>query len=246
MNIILLEPHEVTENRAKISDYRCKHINKVLRAKTDDTLRVGIIGGNMGTAVIKEISKHEVSLQIISTYPPPQKANIKLILALPRPIILKRVIAQATALGINAIHIINARRVEKSFFNATLLKNENFRPYILNGLEQAIDTILPTITVHKKFKPFIEDYAPPKLPNEQRLIAHPLGGVSLSTISPLPKDQTLTLAIGPEGGWIDYEVDRFKETEFTPLNLGPRILRVDTAVPAIIAQLCLLKELSTS
>jgi RsmE family RNA methyltransferase len=198
----------------------------------------------MGEGLISAISRDEVMLQVRVDTPPPPKLGLSLILALPRPIMLKRVLAQATALGVDHIHLVNAGRVEKSFFEASPVKDNGFTPFLINGLEQAVDTMLPTVSVHPRFRPFIEDVMP-TLPAGRKLIAHPDGGEDLVCRGRADqgKQGMTLLAIGPEGGWLDYEVGRFEEAGFLPFTLGPRILRVDTAVPAIIAQLSLLLRL---
>ncbi len=245
MNLILIHPDEVRLGQTRLTDHRCDHLRKVLKVRSGDMVRIGIIGGLMGEGLISAISRQEVVLQVRVDTPPPPKLGLALILALPRPIMLKRVLAQATALGVDHIHLVNAGRVEKSFFEASPVKEQGFAPYLINGLEQAVDTILPTVTVHPRFRPFIEDVVP-TIPARRKLIAHPDGGHDLTGHrQALQGEQGMTLlAIGPEGGWLDYEVGRFEEAGFLPFTLGPRILRVDTAVPAIIAQLSLLLRLA--
>jgi RsmE family RNA methyltransferase len=50
------------------------------------------------------------------------------------------------------------------------------------------------------------------------------------------------LAVGPEGGWVDFEIDKFIEQSFVPISMGgERVLRTDTAVVALLSQLMLLQ-----
>ena len=243
MNIILFEAHETAANPVTIQDRRSVHIVKVLKAAPGDTVRVGIINGGLGTGSIIKISKQAVTLELRITEPRPPRPLTELILALPRPIMLKRVLAQATTLGVGRIFLINARRVEKSFFEASLLEEASYRDYLLQGLEQAVDTVLPKVSLHKRFKPFIEDELPELIDYPGRLIAHPQAPHGLWEQAKAPIRERLALAIGPEGGWLDYEIEKFRAQGFAPFSLGPRILRVDTAVPAILAQLNLLRTL---
>jgi RsmE family RNA methyltransferase len=246
MNLILIQPAEVESCQVRLTGRRADHLRKILKVQAGDTVRVGVVGGLMGTGIIGAISRDEVVLQVTVETPPPAKLNLDLILALPRPIMLKRVLAQAAAMGVNHLFLINASRVEKSFFEASPVKDDDFSSYFENGLEQAIDTILPTVSVHPRFKPFVEDLIP-SLAAGRKLIAHPDGGVTLvERVNSIPAAGATLLAIGPEGGWIDYEVIQFQEAGFQTFSLGPRILRVDTAVPAIIAQIDLALQLSHS
>lgn len=243
MNLILFHPHELNGDLVNLSGRRAEHIRKVLRAAAGDRVRVGMLGGMLGVGCIRELTRDGVILQVHLTSEPPPFPPTDLILAVPRPIMLKRVLAQAVSLGVNRIFLLNANRVEKSFFNSTLIRANDFSEPLLLGLEQAMDTILPEISVHPRFRPFVEDLLPGLLPEcPFRLLAHPGSGLTIIKAAADLSDQRAILAIGPEGGWVDFEVERFKEQGFTPFSLGPRILRVDTAVPALMAQLSLLRQ----
>ena len=245
MNLILLHPRELTNQHVTLTGRRAEHIRKILRATVGDTLRVGMLGGLLGTGCIREMAGNTVVLNVQLTSEPPPLPPTDLILAVPRPIMLKRVLAQAVSMGVNRIFLINANRVEKSFFSSTLIQNNDFTEPLLLGLEQAIDTRLPEISVHPRFRPFVEDFLPELLSDcPIRLLAHPEGEQTIAQAARGLLNQRAVLAIGPEGGWVDFEVQRFKEQGFIPFSLGPRILRVDTAVPALLAQLSLLRQLA--
>ncbi|MFH7319043.1 16S rRNA (uracil(1498)-N(3))-methyltransferase [Desulfurivibrio sp. D14AmB] len=234
MNIILIHPGEAEGDRVILRDHRARHIHKILKSKTGDTLRVGLLDGPMGTGLILGLAPGQVELQLDCRTPPPTKAATDLILALPRPIMLKRVLAQATAMGVSQIHLLNANRVEKSFWQSSLLAPEALTAALQQGLEQAVDTRLPTLTLHHRFRPFVEDRLPSLTPEYPlRLLAHP--GPEPSPRPTPTTPQRRLLAIGPEGGWVDYEVDCFRQLDFKLFSLGSRILRVDTAVPALLA-----------
>ncbi|MDH5297845.1 MAG: RsmE family RNA methyltransferase, partial [Desulfobulbaceae bacterium] len=192
----------------------------------------------------RAINPLRVVLEVSAAAPPPPKSDVDLILALPRPIMLKRILAQATSMGVGRIFLINANRVEKSFFNATLLEAANIEECLRLGLEQAVDTRLPQLSLHHRFRPFVEDRLP-ELAGEcpVRLVAHPDTDLRLNEAAPHPLAQRVLLAIGPEGGWVNFEIDMFRARGFTPFTLGPRILRMDTAVPALLAQIDLLRLL---
>ncbi len=243
MNLILLHQQELTDHHVTLTDRRADHIRKILRGTVGDSIRVGMVNGLLGAGCIREINGSSVVLQVNLTTEPPPFPPTDLILAVPRPIMLKRVLAQAASMGVNRIFLINANRVEKSFFNSTLIQNNGFTEPLLLGLEQAIDTRLPEISVHSRFRPFVEDVLPELLTDcPIRLLAHPEGDQTIAQAARGLLAQHAVLAIGPEGGWVDFEVQHFKEQGFAPFSLGPRILRVDTAVPALMAQLSLLRQ----
>jgi len=243
MNLILLHPQELTDHHVTLTGRRAEHIRKILRSTIGDSVRVGMINGRLGTGCILKMDDNNIILQVALTTEPPTSPPTDLILAVPRPIMLKRVLAQAASMGVNRIFLINANRVEKSFFSSTLIQNNAFTEPLLRGLEQAIDTKMPEVSVHSRFRPFVEDFLPELLSDcPIRLIAHPEGNRTIAQAAGGLLAQRAVLAIGPEGGWVDFEMQRFKEQGFAPFSLGPRILRVDTAVPALLAQLSLLRQ----
>jgi len=244
MNIILADSYEITDKHLYLTDHRAEHIVKVLRSKVGDVVKFGIINGGKGEGEILTITKKypfvvDLRVQIFESVTEVQ--HIDLILALPRPIMLKRILSQVTALGVANIHLIHANRVEKSFWQASIVSENEFRPFLLHGLEQAVDTRLPEISVHRKFKPFIEDYFPNiKSQYHHTILAHPGGQSTLQ--QQISKGSKVALAVGPEGGWVDYEVDKFREQGFIDCTLGERILKVDTAVIALHSRISLLLE----
>lgn len=236
MNIVLAEHEEIINQRLTLTDYRATHIVKVLRAAVGDTLRIGVINGPRGTGIVESIApKHPRSVTLgvhlvdsIQCLPP-----IDLVLAVARPIMMRRILSQATALGVGRFFFIHANRVEKSFWEASLLEPEGYTDHLRQGLEQAVDTRLPQVSFHRKFKPFVEDVMPEISKGySHSLIAHPSGTRSLQEGLVGERGRVL-LAIGPEGGWVDYEVEKFAEAGFVSCTLGERILKVDTAVVAL-------------
>ena len=249
MNIILVTEDEITNHMVTLADHRATHIVKVLQSEEGDTVRVGIIDGGRGIGCVVAVNKTRpysvrLGLQIGSeTAPAPE---IDVILALPRPIMLKRILSQIAALGVGRIYLIHANRVEKSFWEASLLAETEYRNHLRQGLEQAIDTRMPQVEIHRRFKPFVEDILP-EIGRGYRfkLLAHP--GVESTLAESLSEDQgRILLAVGPEGGWVDFEVKMFETQGFTSCSIGGRILKVDTAVIALHAQISAIRELLRS
>ena len=118
----------------------------------------------------------------------------------------------------------------KSFWQTPFLDPAAIRENLVLGLEQARDTVLPEIIVEKRFKPFVEDRLPALAAGSLGLVGHP----GPWPACPRAVEKPVTLAIGPEGGWIPYEVDKLREAGLHPVQLGERILRVETAVSACL------------
>lgn len=242
MNLLLLEPAEITGGETLLTGRRSEHLLKVLRAAPGDAVRVGVINGLLGSGRILAIEGETVRLAVTLAREPVCDLQVELILALPRPIMVQRILKQATVLGVRRFHLIRSRRVEKSFFHSPVLAPDKIRSILVDGMEQAMDTWLPEVTIHPQFKPFVEDVVPTL--SGQGLIAHPDGAGTLAGI-PVSgtSGQRLLLAVGPEGGWSDHELQCFADRGFYGFTMGSRILHVDTAVVSLLAQLQLLYDL---
>lgn len=234
MNVILLESADfVALDRVCLRGRRLLHIQTVHRAAVGDDLRVGVIGGKLGTGRVVRLEPDEVELTVALTLEPPHPLPLHLILALPRPKVLNRTIAAAVSMGVREIDLINSWRVEKAYWNSPRLTPENLRDQALLGLEQSGDSMLPTIRLHRLFTPFLRERLPAISEDRLALLADP-GGVL-----PLPRgvEKAVVLAIGPEGGFIEGEIQAFQSAGFATVSLGPRILRVETAIACLIGRL---------
>lgn len=234
MNLLLLHPDDLRpDGLAVITGRRLEHMLKVQRVKAGQQLRAGLLNGLMGHATVQQLSSTQALLDLQLDQPPPAKLPLTLVLALPRPKMLRRTLQTIASMGVARLVLVNSFRVEKSFWQTPWLEAANIREHLLLGLEQACDTILPEVILEKRFKPFVEDRLPDLSANSLRLVAHP----GEFPECPRALSEPTTLAIGPEGGWIPYEVEMLRTAGFQPVQLGPRILRVETAVPALLARL---------
>jgi RsmE family RNA methyltransferase len=187
----------------------------------------------MGTAEVVSVSAGEVVLRPALQRDPPPPSPVSLLLALPRPKILRKVLQAAASMGVKRIALLGSYRVEKSYFSSPLLAPAAIREQLLLGLEQGGDTVLPEVMVRRRFKPFVEDELEVCLPERVRWLAHP-GGAPLESLD--GRDDRAVLAIGPEGGWTPYEAEELRRRGFAAFSLGPRVLRVDAAVPYAVGQ----------
>lgn len=234
MNLLLLEDGDfVAADRALLSGRRLKHLHEVHRAEVGDRLRVGRLDGLMGTGQLLRLDAEQAELSIELEQRAPDKLPITLLLALPRPKMLRRVLQTISAMGVPRLVLLNSYRVEKSFWQTPFLEPAAIREQLILGLEQARDTVLPEIIIEKRFKPFVEDRLQALAADSLGLIGHP----GAYPACPRAVDRAVTLAIGPEGGWIPYEVEKLQEAGLQPVQLGERILRVETAVTALLARL---------
>lgn len=230
--IILFEQDFVAQNKVRLKDRRLKHVLTVHRAKLGDSLKVGLLNNKMGKGLITKLNEEEMEMDVELLEPSPSPLNVQLVLAMPRPKALKRIIQDVTTMGIKKIFIIKTWRVEKSFWSSPVLEEESLLENMILGLEQGKDTILPEIEVVKLFKPFVEDRIPDIIKGTRALVAHPIADKEC----PRNIKEPVTLAIGPEGGFIPYEIDMLEKQGFEVVSLGERILRVETAIPVILGR----------
>ncbi|MCP4656773.1 MAG: 16S rRNA (uracil(1498)-N(3))-methyltransferase [bacterium] len=249
MNLLLVERSEIeTAGRVLLRDRRAEHLRKVLRAEVGRTLRVGVIGSGVGEGRVLAVTGEAVELQVEISEEPARRSWVDLIVALPRPQALHRILQYAAALGVGRIDLTNAWRVEKSYFSSPALRDEAVRRQLVLGAEQGMNTQLPEVRIRPLLVPFvgelIERPSPPL-----RLLAHPdatqpIEAAFFEAARAGAGPTRVEVALGPEGGWIDREVETFRGAGFRPVRLGAWILRVETALAAALAQLELLRRLA--
>jgi len=235
MNLILLYKDDFVENPnlVRLQGRRLKHVLDVHRASAGDELCVGVLNGRIGLGKVMSLDRSVLEMEVRLDRLPPDALPLTLVLALPRPKVLRRVLRSVSAMGVKRIILLNSFRVEKSYWQSPFLSPEAMNEQLVLGLEQARDTVLPEVRLRPLFKPFVEDELPALIAGTYPLVAHPVS----TTPCPRAIDQAATLAIGPEGGFLPYEIEKFAAAGFTVVHAGERILSVETAVPALISRL---------
>jgi RsmE family RNA methyltransferase len=234
VNLIIIEPDEVRDGLATLYDTRAKHILGVLKAAPGTQIRIGLLNGPFGLGTVVARDDQSVTLHCDFEPQPPPRPVVDLLLALPRPKVMHRLWAQLSALGVGRIMLTNAERVERNYFDTHVLVDDVYTPLLLEGLQQARDTHLPIVTIHRQLKVLVEDQLDALCPSGIRLVAHPGAQQSIAEgITTAVGDRAL-VAVGPEGGWNDFELQLFQQHRFQPVGLGARTLRVDTACLAVL------------
>lgn len=233
MNILLLYSEQITGTAANISGRHLQHLQTVQKLSIGDSLRVGEVNGLMGTGTLVKLDNQSATLELDLHTAAPTGLPLTLVLALPRPKMLRRILQMVSSMGIKHIHLINSARVEKSFWQSPFLTPESLKEQLILGLEQAVDTQLPEIVQHKLFKPFVEDQLKDIIGKSRALVGHP----TAAQTCPVDIKDPTTLIIGPEGGFIPYEIAKLEEQGVEAVTIGERILRVETAVPALVSRL---------
>jgi len=222
------------DGTALLTGRRHEHARDVLGAMAGETLRVGLRGGKCGTGEVVSEGVEGLRLRVTLDADPPPRAGVSIVLAIPRPKALKRVVSAVASLGVDRLVLVNAARVEKSYFDSKVLEPAFLDGLVDLGLEQARDTRPPRIEIRQRFRPFVEDELDAWAGASVRLVPHPTAPAALPRVEP---NRPVTLAIGPEGGWVPFEVDLLEQCGFTPVSLGPRILRVEVAVSYLLGRI---------
>ena len=218
--------------RARVRGRRLAHVRKIHRAAEGDSLCVGLLDGPVGRGLIRRLDRDWLEMDVLLDGAPPAALPATLVLALPRPPVLRRVLISATSMGVKRIVLVNAEFVEKSFWQSGAMQPDAIRDQLVLGLEQARDTVMPQVLARRRFRPFVEDELPALVGAGQGFFAHPAAEPTNGRVA----GEGL-LAIGPERGWNDYEIERLEAAGLRPVSLGVRPLRVESAVPALLGRL---------
>jgi 16S rRNA (uracil1498-N3)-methyltransferase len=233
VNLLLLEAGEA-RTEVTLDGVRGRHLLHVLHVQPGQQVRVGVVDGPRGTATVESIAGETVTLRCAFDAEPSVPA-VDLLLALPRPKVMRRLWAQIAAMGVGQIILTNAERVERNYFDTHVLTPECYRPLLVEGLQQARDTRLPRVSIHRQFKVLVEDELDRLFPAGARLVADPAATESPAAAARERAGERVLLAVGPEGGWNTFETALLTGRGFTPVSMGPRTLRTDTACIALLA-----------
>jgi RsmE family RNA methyltransferase len=237
VNLILLEDVEVGgDGRVTLDGVRGEHLRGVLHATPGQEVRVGLLDGPLGVGTVTSVGESGVELQCAFDAAAPPRPKVDLLLALPRPKVMRRLWAQIAALGVGQIVLTNAARVERNYFDAHVLAPDGYRPLLVEGLQQARDTRLPVVSIHRQFRILVEDALDRLFPDGLRLLADPGAAAPPERVVRAGRGARVLLAVGPEGGWNDFERDLLAAHGFRAVSMGARTLRTDTACIALLAR----------
>ncbi len=240
MNLIILQTSDMlSDGRYVLTGERADHINNILRASQGDTLEVGLLNGARGCGVVCSVAKSEVVLNCTFEDEVLRPAvQVDVVCALPRPQTLKKVLHSAAAMGVGNLYFIRSARVEKSYFHSPMLKPENYERFLIEGLSQGKNTCLPKVSFYDKFKAFMVDTLADLdgVYSYRKIVFSPDGEHNLLQAG-ISTEKPVLIALGPEGGWVPFELELMKSSGFESVTLGNWILRVENALVASLAQL---------
>jgi RsmE family RNA methyltransferase len=233
LNVLLFDAKdEIAPGRVRVGERRQRHVREILRARPGDELLVGRLGGRLGKGRITALAPDALELEVTLDRDPPPPHPAALAVALPRPPSVRKVLQQATALGVKRFLFFASARVEKSYWQSSALRAEAVHEQLLLGLEQAVDTVLPTVERERSFRRFAAETLPAFAAGAEILAAHPGHAPAASGAA-----GSCVLVVGPEGGFLDDELSALRGAGARLVGLGPRVLRVETAVVALLSRL---------
>lgn len=230
LNLILFEPHEIAAPLPR-GDPRARHLLNVLRRHEGDLFDAGLVNGPRGKGRLEKIALETLTLSFTWGEPPPPFDPITLLIGLPRPQTARKILPEATALGVSALHFFVAEKTEPGYARSTLWTGGEWRRHLIAGAEQAFGTRLPEVTHGLTLAAAFEKTPPAatRLALDNYEAPAPLGQAQ-----PLA-DAPIVLALGPERGWSAAERDFLRAKNFSLVHLGSRVLRTETAVVAAVA-----------
>jgi RsmE family RNA methyltransferase len=238
VNLLLVEAREVDGGRIRLDDRRAVHLREVLRAAVGASVRAGVIGGDVGTARVLADDGKAIELALTLDRPSPPPMPIDLILAMPRPKVLSRALETAAAFAVRRVDIVNSWRVDKAYLDSPRLDAAAIDEHLRLGAEQGVTTHLPAVELHRRLMPFLDERHPAATAG-LKLCCHARDAVPIESAwrgDALPA----TIALGPEGGWIEREVATFAARGFAIVSLGAPVLRVEVALAAALGQVAML------
>jgi RsmE family RNA methyltransferase len=236
VNLVILEERDLLDSGVvTLADGRAAHLLGVLKVAPGHAVRVGLLDGPLGVGTVESTEGGRVILRCAFDAGVPARPAVDLLLALPRPKVMRRLWAQLAALGVGQIILTNAARVEREYFDTHIVSPACYRPLLIEGLQQARDTRLPSVAIHRQLKVLVEDHLDTLFPAGVRLVANPGGATSVASAIGGRTQERVLLAVGPEGGWTTFELALLQAHGYQPISVGPRTLRVDTACTALLA-----------
>jgi 16S rRNA (uracil1498-N3)-methyltransferase len=210
------------------------HLVRVMRLREGDGCVLFNGDGRDYGATLVESGKREARVQIASAQALDNESAlpITLLQGIARGEKMDLILQKATELGVQAIVPVNAERTEVKLDAARAEKRlAHWRSVVVSACGQSGRATVPTVAPPQP----LQDAALAVPAGALKLTLDPLGEHRLSTLAPAPGG--VVIAIGPEGGWSPRDRLALQQAGFQGLQLGPRILRTETAGLAAIAAL---------
>lgn len=223
---------EVRNGHAQITGEEARHLSRVLRVEPGQRYEISdnrdVYLAEIGTA-----HKGKIDFDVIEKLPAPgPTARFELYVALIKFDRFEWIVEKATELGVTEIVPVEASRSERGLEKAAGKRLERWRRIALEASQQSRRAHLPEIA-----EPVPLAQALARTGSYRYVLDEAPGGVSLFNVLPAERtvQDTVSILTGPEGGWTEEEHGSFPASGWTPVSMGPLILRAETAVIGAIA-----------
>ena len=245
-NLTLVFEHERQSGQEfRISGPRAKYVIETAAGAPGRRFPVGLLEGPIGSGKVREIGSDSVTLACTFVGDPPARPLIDLILAVPKPKELKRMLPNIAALGVDRIFLVRTWRAPKTNLETDVVKPDMYRPLLHAGMAQCATTREPRIVIEPLFRPFVEDRATQLFEGATKLVIQPSSERQLASIR-IGEHDRVAVMIGPEGGLIPYEIDALRRVGFLPVTAGSNGVRAEISTIAVLSQIDLLRRQSSS
>jgi RsmE family RNA methyltransferase len=241
MNLFLLDDGG-PEGFFAAHDARAVHLRKVLSARPGDSFAAGVLGGALGRLTVLSVSREGTAFRFTEEAPPLPLLPLEIIIGAARPLVTRRLLKDLSSLGLKALHFVAARLSEKSYLESSLWKNGEYKDCMKEGLVQSGNTLLPEARLYKQLEDCIAALTPAApentgetAPEILRCVFDPSGELSLAHLARPAHGAPpagMILAVGPERGWTQNELESFIKAGFRVYSMGKRILRTEAAALA--------------
>jgi 16S rRNA (uracil1498-N3)-methyltransferase len=225
VNSLLVFSHEELDGKFVLQNERARYYHEWHGYEEGRELPIGIWGRSRGWGRVESISQSTVVVSILKELPPIPRMALSLIVAIPRPQILKRVLLSVVSFGVSKVWLVKTDLFEKSYLTSRELEESRLHFHLLKALEQTGDVTAPQVAARDTLTDVLD--ATKDFPQFY------CDGDGSNTISVLERKETKVICIGPERGWSLREKHLFAERGVDGVSFGPRILRVDLAVTLI-------------
>ncbi len=219
----------------KITDtYVLTHIHKTLKLSLGDAVKCTVLNQGSGLGKVIELNQNLCQLEI-GPIIPGKRPWFDLVVGASRPPTCKKILEHATTFGARSFHFFKSSLSEKSYLDSNLFGDNNYEEYLIAGLSQSvIYTQLPKFQI-TRYNP-ADQYRPAP----QKFILDLKTDKSFLDAD-IDFSKPITLAVGPERGFINDDLKPFHDADFTSIKISSSILRVEHAVYSAISQLELLR-----
>jgi RsmE family RNA methyltransferase len=230
MNLIIFTLDEVNAGFIKYDDDRYRHIKNILKTEVGGHFKAGIINTSSGSARLLNINDDGLHFDYTVHTPAEKPYAVNLVLGMARPLVMRRLLRDCTAIGVQSIMLYTPANGEKGYAQSSLWQDNNYQNALLDGLALAGAVTMPKVqhfgtlaqalsSVKESIVVAMDSRSPHKL-NDKGPIASPV-----------------SLVIGNERGFTDGDFITLQHYNASIYNMGSRIVRTETATVMALALL---------